>query len=219
MSDTRKKHITNLVAQKKTDIKNIDDSFFGNVGGVSQAIARLKDALEKIEICLDRREFIEASNLGYSEVSSEFVFLQRVLGGLNDTVTQKDILIQDICLELCNQLKKVSYEEVAPFVTQEMESLKPNETPQKIEIFLGKKTVEKLYALKNIRHTPIEHIAESIVASAMQKDEKYWQELENSSPQIQNIKDEQKESYTSDEVFNHIKALGEQHKQRHKNLY
>jgi hypothetical protein len=215
----RKTHIANLVVQKKSEIKNIDDGFFGDVLGVSQAIGQLKEALEKVDICLDNREFQQASSLGYSEVSSEFVFLQRVLGGLNDTVTQKDKLIQDICLELCSQLDKISYEEVAPFVTEEMESLKPREQPEKIEISLGKRTVEKLHALQNIRHTPIEHIAESIIASAMQKDEKYWQELEKSSPQIPNIRDEQKESYTSDEVFDHIKAVGEQLKERNKKLY
>ncbi len=218
MSD-RKKHIANLVIQKKTDIKNLDDSFFGDVCGVSQAISQLKDALEKIEDCLDQRKFQEASNLGYSDVSSEFVFLQRVLGALNDTVTQKDVLIQDICIELCNQLEKISYDEVAPFVTKEMESLKPNEKPEKIEILLGKRTVEKLHALQNIRHTPIEHIVENIIASAMKKDEGYWQESEKSSPQIPNIKNEQKESYIGDEVFDHIKAVGKQLKERNEKLY
>ncbi len=215
----RKTHIANLVTQKKSDIETLDDSFFGNVGGVSQAISQLKDALEKVDRCIGNREFQQASNLGYSDVSSEFIFLQRVLGALNDTVNQKDILIQDICLELCNELEKISYEEVAPFVTQKMESLKPRKAPEKIEIALGKRTVEKLHALQNIRHTPIEHIAENIIASAMQKNEKYWQELEKNLPKIPNMKNEQKEFYSGDEVFDHIKAVGKQLKERNEKLY
>ena len=89
-----------------------------------------------------------------------------------------------------------------------MESLQPINNPTKIEILLGKKTTEKLQSLQNIRHTPIENLVENIIASAMQKDEKDWQELENSKPSIPNIKNEKKEFYTGDEVQSHIEALG-----------
>ncbi|GEM_PF-2537562 len=219
MNDHRNKCIENCVAQKRNEINNIDEAFFGNVIGVAQAIEQLKDALDKIDVSLDQREFEKASSLGYSEVASEFIFLQRCLGGLHDTVNQKEKLTQDICLELCNELENVRNEEVAPIVEQKIESLKPKDTPMKIEVILGKKTNAKLHALQNIRHTPIENLAESILASAMQKDEKYWQEFENNKPAIPHISDEKKEFYTGDEVNNHIKALGEQHKERIKNLY
>ena len=218
-SGSRKKHIKNIISQKKNEIKTIDDAFIGEVIGVAQALGQLKDALKKIDACLDRREFKKASSLGYSDVSSEFIFLQRCLGGLNDTVGQKERLIQDVCLELCKELDHVRNEEVAPLVEQEIESLKPIDNPMKIEILLGKKTAEKLQSLQNIRHTPIENLVESILASAMQKDEKYWHELENMKPVIPNIRNEEKEFYTSDEVDSHIEAWGEQHKERIKNLY
>ena len=169
----RKKHIENIISQKKNEINNIDEAFFGNVIGVAQAIDQLKEALEKVNTCLDQREFEKASSLGYNEVSSEFIFLQRCLGGLHDTVNQKVKLTQDICLELCNELDNVRNEEVAPIVEQEIESLKPKDTPMKIEVVLGKKTTEKLHALQSIRHTPIEYLVELILASAMKNDEKY----------------------------------------------
>lgn len=219
MSDSKTKYIKNIIAQKRNDIKQIDESFFGDVIGVSQAIGQLKEALEKVDACLDQREFEKASSLGYDDISSAFIFLQRCLGGLNDTVRQKDKLIQDICLELCNKLDNVRNEDVAPFVEQEIESLKPIDNPMKIEVLLGKKTVEKLHALQNIRQTPIENMVELIIASAMQKDEKYWQELETSKPSITNIRNEKKECYTDDEVRSHIEALDEQQKERFKNLY
>ena len=200
MDDHRNNNIENKVTQKKSAIKDIDEAFYGDVLGVAQALGQLKEALEKVETCLDRREFEKASSLGYSDVSSEFIFLQRCLGGLNDTVMQKQKLIQDIGLELCKELDNVRYEEVAPIVEQEIESLKPKDKPMKVEILLGKKTVKKLQSLQNIRHTPIENLVETILASAMQKDEKYWHELENNKIPIPHINDEKKELYTSDEV-------------------
>ncbi len=219
MENGRKKLIENIISQKKNEIKNIDDAFIGNVIGVAQALGQLKDALKKIDACLDQREFEIASSLGYSDVSSDFIFLQRCLGGLNDTVRQKDKITQDICLELCNELDNVRNEEIAPLVEQEIESLKPKDTPMKIEVVLGKKSTEKLHALQSIRHTPIENQVELILASAMKNDEPYWQELENSKPAIPHIKNEQKEYYSSDEVTSHIEALSKQHKERIKNLY
>ena len=112
MNDHRNKCIENRVAQKKNKIKNIDEDFFGNVIGVAQAVGQLKEALDKVDVCLDQREFKKASSLGYNEVSSEFIFLQRCLGGLHDTVNRKVKLTQDICLELCNELDNVRNEEV-----------------------------------------------------------------------------------------------------------
>ena len=219
MKSSRKKCIEHIISQKKNDIKNIDDAFWGDVMGVSQALGQLKEALDKVDKCLEKRQFSKASSLGYSDVSSEFIFLQRCLGGLNDTVGEKEEVIQEICLELCNELNNVRNEEVAPLVEKEIKSLEPIEKPIKIEILLGKKTAKKLHSLQKIRHTPIENLVESILASAMRKDEKYWQELETSKPSIPNIKHEKKEFYSSDEVFKHLKALSKQEKERNKNLY
>ncbi len=215
----RKDYINSIIARNEDGIKNIDDDFFGNVIGVAQALDQLKEALEKISICLDKREFEKASNLGYSDVSSGFIFLQRCLGGLNVTISQKEKLIQDVCIELCNELDNVRNEEVAPLIEQQMENLQPINKPIKIEILLGKKTAEKLQSLQNIRHTPIENLVENILTSALKKDEKYWHELENSKPSIPNIKNEKKEFYSGDEVHSHIEALKEQYKERIKNLY
>jgi hypothetical protein len=209
MSNHRNHCIKNSVAQKKDQIKAIDEAFFGDVIGVAQALGQLKEALVKVDSCLDRREFEKASSLGYSDVSSEFIFLQRCLGGLNDTVGKKQKLIQDISLELCNELDNVRNEEVMPIVEQEIESLKPKDSLMKIEVAIGKKTTEKLLALQSIRHTPIEHLVELILASAMKNDEEYWQNVENSKPSLPHLKNDQKEYYSVDEVSRHIKALSE----------
>jgi len=219
MSDNRKACIEKIISQKKNEIKVVDEDFFGNVVGISQALGQLRSALDAIDKCLNQREFSKASDLGYSDVSSEFIFLQRCLGGLNDTVMQKEKIIQNICVELGNELDNIRYEEIAPFVELEIESLKPVNQPSKIDILLGEKTAEKLQILQNIRQTPIENLVENILVSAMQKNENDWQELEKNKPSIPNIKKEKKEWYTSEEVFNHLEALSKQHEERLQNLY
>ena len=219
MSKNRKKCIEKFISKKKDEIEAVNENFFGDVVSVAQASGQLKEALEKVDACLDKRKFEEASQLGYRDIASEFIFLQRCLGALNDTVTQKQKVIQDICIELCNELDNVSYEEVAPLVEAQIETLEPIDNPMKIEILIGKKTAQKLQSLQNIRHTPIEHLVELILASAMKDDEKNWRKLEKSKALIPNIKSEKKKRYTGDEVFDHLKALGKQEKERSKNLY
>ncbi len=219
MSKNRKKCIEKSISQKKGEIYEVNERFFGDVLGVAQAVEQLKEALGKVDICLDRREFEKASQLGYRDVSSEFIFLQRCLGALNDTNTQKMKIIQDICMELCNDLDNISYEEVAPLVEAQIENLKPIDKPIKIEILMGKKTAKKLQSLQNIRHTPVEYLVELILASAMKDNEKDWRKLEKSKAPIPNIKSQKKKYYTSDEVSNHLDALKKQTEERFENLY
>ena len=219
MADERKECIENTIKKNKNSIHNIDESFYADMSGVAQAVGQLKEALGKVEKYLNQREFEQASDLGYSDVSSEFIFLQRCLGGLNDTVMQKEILVQEICIELANELDNIKYEEVSPFVEKEMESLKTVSKPTTIEISLGKETINKLRSIQSIRHTPIEHLVELIVASAMHNDEKHWQALEKEKTPIANSKTENKASYSMDEVTRHLTALDEQEAERLNNLY
>ncbi len=219
MDIAKEDSIEKSVAKKKSEIRKINDSFFGEVIGVSQAIGELKESLEAISKCLDERQFEKASQLGYTEVASAFIFLQRALGGLNDTNGRKQELIQDVGLEVGKDHKDIRYEEVALFVESGMESLKPIKNPLKIEIFIGDKTVEKINELESIRNTPKEHLVENIVASAIKNDTKGLYELESSELPIPHIKREEKELYTSEEVSNRMKARAEQHRQRRENLY
>ena len=219
MDDSRKQCIDDAVNKNKVSINAIDNAFYGDMTGVAQAIGQLKAALDKVDTCLNQREFEQASNLGYSDVSSEFIFLQRCLGSLNDTVMQKEKVIQDICSELTNQLDNINNEEVTASVENELESIKPITKPAKVEISLGQQTIEKLHSIQNIRHTPIEHLVELIIASAMKNDEKHWQSLEKDKTPIANIKTENKEYYSVDEVSSHITALTEQEEERLNNLY
>jgi len=112
--------IENIVSDMSEDIKIVDDDLMVNVAGVAQALGQLRKALDKVDECLDQRQFSKASSLGYKGVSSEYIFLQRVLGGLQDSQNHKQKLVQDVALKA-----KVSYEEAAPFLEKHMDSLNP----------------------------------------------------------------------------------------------
>jgi len=219
MANSRKQYIDDAVENSKDSISAIDESFYTDMSGVAQAVVQLRKALDKVDTCLNQREFEKASSLGYSDVSSEFIFLQRCLGSLNDTVMQKEKIIQDICLEVSDEVVKIKNEDVAVLVENKMESLKPIASPKKIEILLGNETVEKLQLLHEIRHTPIEHLVEVIIASAMRDQEKHWQKAEEEKLVIPKSKTENKTYYSVDEVASHIKALSEQQAERLNNLY
>ncbi len=55
--------------------------------------------MPKIDVCLDKRNFDKASSLGYNEVSSAFVFLQRTLGGLQSAQLKKEELISEVAMK------------------------------------------------------------------------------------------------------------------------
>ena len=112
--------IETIISNMAEEIQAIDDDLMMDVVGVSQALGQLRIALDKIDKCLDQRQFSEASNLGYSDVSSEFIFLQRVLGALQGTQGEKEALVSKIALKA-----KISYEEAFPFLDQQMDSSKP----------------------------------------------------------------------------------------------
>ncbi len=97
-----------------------------------QALHQLREALNKIEKSLHDRDFEKASSLGYKEVAIEFIFLQRTLGGLQDSIHEKQKLIQDIAFKTNN-----AYEEVAPHVEQHMDSLKPYRKSEMIDITMS----------------------------------------------------------------------------------
>lgn len=89
-----------IVVRKKEYIQKIIDESLGAVVGSAQAVDGLRKALDKVEQCIDLHEFDKASALGYGDISSEFIFLQRVLGSINDISTARQRLIQNIAIEI-----------------------------------------------------------------------------------------------------------------------
>ncbi|HKY40311.1 MAG TPA: hypothetical protein VJN18_30465 [Polyangiaceae bacterium] len=116
-----------LVASRRNELAALDDEFFAEVVGVAQAIDALRRALSKISMALDTRQYEKASALGYEEVASEFVFLQRTLGGLQGACLKKEGLVQDLAFAL-----RCPYEEVLPKVDALLASARPIDRKQRI---------------------------------------------------------------------------------------
>ncbi len=81
--------------------------------GVAQAVDALRQALNKVEQCLNDRQYEEVANLGYRDVSSEFVFLQRTMGSLLTRAHERSSIVSEIAGDA-----KVAYEQVEPLVEQ-----------------------------------------------------------------------------------------------------
>ncbi|MFP7675737.1 hypothetical protein ACG74X_20590 [Marivita sp. S0852] len=71
-------------------------------------------------MAFDTRRFEAAAALGYGDIASAFIFLQRTLGGLQMAEHRKHALISDIA-EHTGQ----TYEDVEPQVTARLETSKP----------------------------------------------------------------------------------------------
>jgi hypothetical protein len=83
--------------------------------GVSMALDKLRESLDRVKTHLDDGEFEKASHVGYQEVAHNFVYLQRTLAGLQTTAYQMEALISNIAQEAT-----VAYEDVAPYVEHKM---------------------------------------------------------------------------------------------------
>lgn len=69
-----------VIAPMREKIAAVDDNLIMELAGVAQALDELRKALTAVDDCLAKRDFDKAAALGYSSVSSGFVFLQRTLG-------------------------------------------------------------------------------------------------------------------------------------------
>jgi len=141
-----KQKIESVIANRSKEINHVDNDLMMEVVGVNMAIDHLRKALDKVEECLDKRKYEQASSLGYSDVSSEFIFLQRTLGGLLDSVHKSQSLISDIAVESGSN----NYEETFAVVKPHMQSLQPKKKPNAEEVEEGKRKLEEM--MKKYRH-------------------------------------------------------------------
>jgi hypothetical protein len=128
-----------VIESRCKDIGSLDDKTIGEVVGVAHALDDMRKALRELDACLDRREFEEATRLGYGSISSAYVFLQRTLGGLNDCSMQKQCIVQDVAREL-----RCSYDEALPHVDAVMVSPHPKKKEPPEEQAVGEALVESL---------------------------------------------------------------------------
>ena len=129
-----KDKILKTIEDSMEAVKTVDDNIIGECIGVSQALGELKKSLNEVEVCLDKREFLKASSLGYNDVASAFIFLQRTLGGLQHADNQKSQLVSEVAIKS----GVGAYEKVEPFIDDVLVSSKvlSEEEKQKIELKL-----------------------------------------------------------------------------------
>ena len=108
-------------AQISRELQRVSDDLMGDTIGVSQAMGEMREAFAKLEEHLDRRNYEEAAQMGYEELASGFVFLQRCLAGLQRSCNDRDAVIQ----ELAHKQRR-SFEEVAPTVHAVMPAMQLN---------------------------------------------------------------------------------------------
>lgn len=100
MTDNReKRNISDVLDAYAERIEGLNNMIVGDVIGAAQALDQLRKALDKVDQALDQREFEKASSLGYGEVATEFVFLQRTLGSVQQIELEAQRLVQDVAAQ------------------------------------------------------------------------------------------------------------------------
>ena len=92
-------------------LRDLDQQLVIESAGVAQALDALRKALDVVESRLVEKNYEEVADLGYRDVSSEFIFLQRTMGRLQSVAHELSSAISDIAGE-----SSLSYEQVEPHV-------------------------------------------------------------------------------------------------------
>ena len=108
-----------ILDARAAEIAQLDDTLIMDVAGVAQAADEMRQALDALDQLLNRRAFERAAQLGYRDIASAFVFLQRTLGGLQGSEHDRSGLVSEVAAEM-----GCTWEEAEPHVTARMASLR-----------------------------------------------------------------------------------------------
>ncbi len=112
--------IDELLERYGDRLQALDDDIVGEVIGVAQAVGELRKSLDELDKSLDAREFEKASDLGYRDIGSNFIFLQRTLAGLQSADRDVAVFVSDMAGEL-----KCAYEDIEADVKSKMFCYRP----------------------------------------------------------------------------------------------
>lgn len=122
-----------VLDERTGELETVDQAMMGEVVGVAQAVGDLRKALDALDVQLDARQFEKAAALGYQDIASAFIFLQRTLGGLQSAELNRHAFISSVAEEL-----QCAYEEAEPFVAARLHSLKPRQELTDEELAVAK---------------------------------------------------------------------------------
>lgn len=109
-----------VLDERTGELETVDQAMMGEVVGVVQAVDELRRALDALDGQLDDRQFEKAAALGYRDIASAFIFLQRTLGGLQSAELNRHAFISSIAEEL-----QCAHEDAEPLVAARLQCLKP----------------------------------------------------------------------------------------------
>jgi len=108
--DDERQRIEQAMKARRNEIASVDWDLLNDEVGVLQAENQLRAALDKVLERLKEKDYQGVGQLGYGEVASGFIFLQRVMGGMQMNRLRRSSTISDIAGDA-----GLTYEQVAPF--------------------------------------------------------------------------------------------------------
>ena len=96
---SRDDRVAEAINRRSQEFDDIEMTLAIESAGVAQAVDAMRKALDKVEDCLNNRQYEAVANLGYEDVSSEFIFLQRTMGSLLAAAHDRQRFISDIAGE------------------------------------------------------------------------------------------------------------------------
>lgn len=106
-----------ITPKQLEQLKEASNEIIGDSIGTHQAVKQLKKTLDQILNLTHNQKLEEASSLGYNQLASDFIFLQRCLGGLHHTQNKIYSLTSQIAIN-----NKSTFEEVYPEVENILKS-------------------------------------------------------------------------------------------------
>ncbi|MEC3863281.1 hypothetical protein VK792_18485 [Mesobacterium sp. TK19101] len=127
-----------ILNARRAELETVDQAVMGEVVGVAQAIGDLRNALDALDGHLDDRKFERAAALGYQDIASAFIFLQRTLGGLQSAEHIRHEFISSIAEQL-----QCPHEDAEPLVAARLQCLKPRQALNGKELAASKARLQQ----------------------------------------------------------------------------
>jgi hypothetical protein len=124
-----------LDPSSRQKISDIDDSIMTETVGLSQAVAKIRGGLDRVDYIVQCRKFDQLSDIGYRALGSDLIWFQRILGSFQNYLSLKESLISRLAFE-----HRKNYEEVQPVVESIMNCYKPKPESSD-QIFLNWKDI------------------------------------------------------------------------------
>ncbi len=141
LSEDQINRIKSSIEKRAKELADAHMDLLIQAGPVLQSADFLKNAIDEIVACVHGDQFELAADLGYKELSSHFIWLQRTLGSLKEAALHCSDAIAEVAGD-CG----LAHEQVKPLVVEYFQSLRETLLTEEER----RKRVDEMLA--NIRH-------------------------------------------------------------------